>query len=519
MKKFLLTAVFAVLGACIFAQERIAVFPFEDMDNVFRGNESRMFYGEFINEVKNRMPDRTIVPREDVDRLISAEFNFQLSVFSAQEKTAEMNRVLNGTQILSGRIGKLGNEIRVTVYLCTYPELIWLPGGTTLSVANVNELFNKIPELVQQMQNAIAGGTGQPIPEEFLYEIVDGKTVTITKYNGNAATLNIPSQIDGLLVTSIGDRAFVSCRSLINVTIPSSVTSIGNEAFADCYSLTSVIIPPSVTSIGRSTFIYCSRLTSIAIPSSVISIGYYAFGSCESLTSIAVDNRNPVYASINGVLFDKNIHILIQYPTGRNQRTYVIPSSVTSIGAYAFSQCSSLTSVTIPSSVTYIGSEAFPGCSSLTSIAVDNLNPAYASINGVLFDKNIRSLITYPIGRNQRTYVIPSSVTSIERDAFYECENLTSVTIPSSVTSIGVYAFYKCSSLTSVTIPSSVTSIGAYAFSQCSSLTSVIIPPSVTSIGRNAFAYNDNLTSVTLSRRTQVGEGAFPPSARITYRD
>jgi GH24 family phage-related lysozyme (muramidase) len=312
------------------------------------------------------------------------------------------------------------------------------------------------------------------------------------------------------------------------------------------------VIPSSITSIVGYAFYYCSILTGVSIPSSVLSIGGSTFAGCSNLTSITVDNRNPTYASIDGVLFDKNIQTLIRYPQGRTQRTYVIPSSVTEIGYTALAGCSSLTNIIIPSSVTYISYNAFAdttllsisvaSCSSLTSISVDNRNPAYASIDGVLFDKNIQTIIQYPVGRNQKTYVIPSSVTTIGDGAFSDCSSLTNVTIPSSVTSVGYYAFaycsnltsviipysvtsirdyvfWGCSSLTSVTIPSSVSSIGGWAFYGCSSLTSVTIPSSVTSIGNNAFADCSSLTSVTLSRRTQVGERAFPPNTRITYRD
>ena len=158
MKKFLCIAVFAFIGSWVFSQEPIiAVFPFEDMENVLTRNDAKMFYQEFSNEFKNRMPEKSVVPREDVDRLIRTEFNFQLSVFSAQEKTAEMNKVLNGNQILHGLIGRLDNKIRIIVSLYTYPDLDRLPGGTTLIVANKTELFNKIPELVRNMQNEITG--------------------------------------------------------------------------------------------------------------------------------------------------------------------------------------------------------------------------------------------------------------------------------------------------------------------------------------------------------------------------
>jgi hypothetical protein len=133
---------------------------------------------------------------------------------------------------------------------------------------------------------------------------------------------------------------------------------------------------------------------------------------------------------------------------------------VTSIGDYAFSYCSNLTSVSIPSSVTSIGGSAFLGCSSLTSVT------------------------------------IPSGVKTIETGTFRNCSSLTSVTIPGSVTSIGGYAFFLCSSLTSVTIPGSVTSIEGYAFCLCSSLTSVTIGSSVRYIYSKAFASCPELTDV-----------------------
>jgi TolB-like protein len=175
MKKILLTAVLAFIGSWVYAQERIAVFPFEDMENVLTRNEAVMFYREFSNEFTNKSAGKfSVVPRQEVEKLINTEAAFQISDFSARAKTAEMQRVLNGTQILSGLIGKLGNNIRITVSLYTYPELAQLPGGTTLSVANKTELFSKIPELVQKMQNEIAGGnTSIPATTSKIYKVGD----------------------------------------------------------------------------------------------------------------------------------------------------------------------------------------------------------------------------------------------------------------------------------------------------------------------------------------------------------
>ena len=161
MKKFLLTTVLIIIGSWAFAQERIAVFPFEDLDKVFIQNESVVFYRWFSNEFVNSNADRfSVIPRQEVEKLINTEATFQLSDFSAQKKTAEMNRVLNGTRILSGLIAKQGKNIHIVVSLYTYPELVQLPGGATLSVANTEELFKKIPELVQKMQTGMTGGKG-----------------------------------------------------------------------------------------------------------------------------------------------------------------------------------------------------------------------------------------------------------------------------------------------------------------------------------------------------------------------
>ncbi|MGA0900321.1 MAG: leucine-rich repeat domain-containing protein [Luteolibacter sp.] len=156
--------------------------------------------------------------------------------------------------------------------------------------------------------------------------------------------------------------------------------------------------------------------------------------------------------------------------------TITIPSSVTSIGSSAFYGCSGLTSITIPSSVISIGSSAFLGCSAMTSIDVDLATANYSSSNGALYDKLQTTLIQCPGGFNG-SFVIPTTATSIESNAFRSCGGLTSITIPSSVTSIGSSAFHGCSGLTSITIPSSVTSIESSAFYGCSAMTSIDVDP------------------------------------------
>ena len=216
-------------------------------------------------------------------------------------------------------------------------------------------------------------------------------------------------------ITSIGFEAFWECDNLQSVDIPNSVVNIEAGAFCNCYNLESVTIPSSVTNIGTFAFYNCHRLTSITIPSSVATLGRSPFGSCINVPSIEVANDNPNYCSVDGVLFNKQQTILIQYPAGKANSTYTIPSSVTDIQYCAFSSCSWLNTITIGNHVTNIDAQAFYGCSGLTSM------------------------------------VIPNSITKIGDHTFYNCTSLISVTIPSSVMSIGEGAFAYCRSLTSVT--------------------------------------------------------------------
>ena len=359
---------------------------------------------------------------------------------------------------------------------------------------------------------------------DFQYSALDDGTVEITGYNGSAEKVDIPAEIDGKSVTSIGNRAFNGCTSLTSITIPNSVTEIGDGAFSSCTSL-----------------------TSIKIPDSVMQIGDYVFVGCTNLIEIEVETDNKFYSSDKGVLFNKNKTEIICYPAGIKDTIYLIPSSVTSIGKRAFQNCSNLINIKIPDRVSYIGSIAFADCTSLTSITIPN---SVTSLGNSAF-RGCASLTSI---------TIPDSVTSISGGAFGNCTSLTSITIPDSVTSIGGnafsntallknqttsekyvgkwvidcdddaksvtikngtvgiadFAFYDCPSLTSVTIPNSVTSMGEQAFGECVSLLGITIPNGVTSIDEYTFYNCTSLTSVTIPNRViSIGDHAFKECASL----
>lgn len=262
---------------------------------------------------------------------------------------------------------------------------------------------------VDQVVWTPGGGGGDPA-EDFTYTS-NGFSITITGHTRGSGSLVIPATINGLPVTAIGELAFQNRPALTGITIPNGVIYIGDFAFDGCINLTSVTLPSGITHLGNNAFYDCGKLANV-----------------------------------------------------------VIPDSVTWLGSSVFASCASLTGITIPAGVTSIGAGPFGNCAGLLAITVQEGNMAYSGLDGVLFNKNRTTLIQYPGGKTGG-YTIPSSVTSISRNAFYRCMGLTSVAIPGSVADIGYLAFASCRGLTSVTIPASVTRIDLSAFASCTGLT------------------------------------------------
>jgi hypothetical protein len=357
---------------------------------------------------------------------------------------------------------------------------ITIPNSITVIEENAlpNEPFNSLTEIIVDNGNpafiSIGGVLFDKVTDELVYNPVGREDTEYTLPDGTSG---------------IGKAAFKNCDNLLTVDIPVGVKTIGESAFEGCIGLGYADIPDTVTSIGQIAFKDCS-LSSVFIPNKVAEIGWAAFYGNKLLNEITVDEDNPNFTAEDGVLFNKRMTTLVDYPDSR-AGNYSVPDGVTEIADDAFGQSSAIIVVDIPSSVTKL--DFFNDCNMLTTINVDSENPNYASVDGVLFNKDMTKLIDYPGGKLGE-YTIPDSVTEIGSGSFANSNMLTVVTIPDSVKTIGNYAFQSCEALESVTIPNSVTSIGEQAFYNNPSLKKVVIPPSVTSIAQNAFQYCDVLT-------------------------
>ncbi len=386
--------------------------------------------------------------------------------------------------------------------------------------------------------------------------------IMITRYSGPSQVVTIPDMINGQPVIAIGGSAF-SPLTTTAITIPASVTAIAGSAFTGSRYLSAITvdganpsysskdgvlfnkdqsliiqypigkgdtayaIPGSVTRVGEGAFSSSLWLKDVTVPNSVTNIGGSAFLSCSSLVAVNIPDS---VVTIGNSAFSRS-----------GIKSVKIGSGVISLGDFAFQICGGLTNVDISSNVVFMGNLVFNYCSKLTTINVDEMNASFGSLDGVLFNKSLTTLIQFPTGKSGAGYAIPGSVMDIAESAFSRCK-LKSVTIPQGLTSIPNEVFSNCSALSAVVIPdsvvrigtrafqsckelvglglgsgSSLTNIGALAFSNCSKLTNIVIPDSVISIEKSAFEFCGGMKSLGLGEGLlSIGDFGFVGCASLS---
>lgn len=323
-------------------------------------------------------------------------------------------------------------------------------------------------------------------------------------------------------VTCIGPSAFSNCTNLINVRLPLMLKEISSNSF-DNTSLTRCIIPKGVTHIDSYSFRGC-KFTNINLPDSLQYISHSAFDNCDLLTSFEISESNKNYVTVDGVLYNAEVSILMLVPKGKSD--VIIPETVKEIGNYSFESCIKISRIELPSNVKRIGIRGFYDCKSLseiflgsvteildyafekTSLTKINLpasfsrlgdaifsecyqlleinvspdNPHYSSIDGVLYNKNATTVCAVP--KAIKSVNLPETVESIRDFAFTYCQSLHQIKLPSSLTHIG-FAAFNATNLETISLPKVLTTIEDYSFGD--KIKSVYIPKSVAEIGNYAF--------------------------------
>ena len=386
----------------------------------------------------------------------------------------------------------------------------------------VEEIFKETPEnpVIDEEEDS---SVYEVTADGYEYSVNSNNTVTITKYKGTELDIVIPSQIEGMPVTVIGNYAFAGLTKIKSVVIPEGIISLGYDAFGNCLNLQNVIINGSFSYVQPLTFFNCRSLISIDLPYGVTSIGEEAFSDCESLVSITIpetvtsigDHAFIRCKSLASELDLSNVTSIGQYAFEDCEKlaAVILGERQSYINYYAFHNCKSLKTIRIPENVTGMNHGAFFGCSGLTSIYVP------AGCSPVYFEGCSSIKTVGPVGSGSDfeygwTTEIPSAafkgltgaerieiadtITKIGSGAFKYCTSLQDITMPDSVLSVGEDAFSNCSSLKTAHLSSQITVLEDGLFSACTDLQRVDIPGSLESLDESVFESCENLTEISL---------------------
>lgn len=353
------------------------------------------------------------------------------------------------------------------------------------------------------------------------------------------------------------------------VKVPEGITTIGASAFWNNTFVEEIILPKSLKRLGGDCFYYCTNLKKVNIPRGVWIMGNNPFAGCPKLELI---NESPYFIFEDGILYGRDKKEVIYYPINKKEKEYVIPSTVTCIGKHCFFDCDNLERIVINENVVRFENNPFSGC---TKLEVENHSPYYHFENGVIYNKFKTTIIGCLNGSQIDELVIPETVTSINRNAFWNCKGIKKVVITKNIVRIGYNPFASAENMylesespeiisrdgilydktmtnllcatnravgKSYRVPASVkiinrgvfsgckdlehidfngvTYMDKSSFTNCVSLKEVYIPDSVRYIGEWAFSYCTGMKTISINKKTFVDKNAFNECpAEIIWRD
>lgn len=331
-------------------------------------------------------------------------------------------------------------------------------------------------------------------------------------------------------VTEIGERSFYNIAALTEFNFSESLKTIGDFAFYGCGKLTRIVMPDSVESIGTSAFNRCSSLQEVVFGKGLASIGSMCFNYCHKLERFVVDETNPNFKGVDGVLYNKNVDTLVLYPQGRPDASFTMPETVKHIGPYGIYEPQLLQAVTVspiletidefgmagialtgvvklPATITSIHFKAFQYDDGVTAFELPESCAAYATVDGVLYDKAVTHLLVYPAGRPDVSYETPDTVRTVGSYAFHSCKYLENIRL-TGVEKLEERAFSTAKALKHIDLANSVQLIDTYACANLSTLTYLTGTGALRAIGANAFS-STGLEFVTLPAIELLGQYAF----------
>ncbi len=510
------------------------------------------------------MADSFVVAGEKFDYELNEEGTYTITGYDGEDEVLEIPAYIDDIAVTELAPHSLYNDI--SGYKLIIPETIKKIGSNALTCSELTEievhpdngyfcdvdgvLYNKDVTMIVYYPEE---------REELSYTV----PATVTElgeycfhYGGKLEKITLP---EGL--KRIGQRAFYFVDTLKEINLPEGLESIESNAFIGCSELTDIRVPDSVTDLGWSVFDSCSGLENVYLGSGIQSIEGELFTGCSSLVSITVSQDNQLLCVENGVLFNKDKTKLMKYPSKKEDKSYTIPSTVTTVGREAFYNVEYLESIDIPNSVEIFEESAFwdlhelryveipdsvtsietsfsncpkleriligknvdfrnnynvfRDCDSLVAIEVDGENPYCASLDGVLYDKEITTLIKFPKGLDMKSFKLPASVKEINSAAFsdqegyfdefwenkemyvddclleYDYQGKGNVVVKTGTRVIGSYAFWAENEIWGVSLPEDTKMIGSMAFSSMNNLQAIYIPESVKYMGDNVFWVSD----------------------------
>lgn len=371
-----------------------------------------------------------------------------------------------------------------------------------------------------------------------LSEVIMGGGVTSIGAMAFLNCINLVGMTIDAQVEFLGAGVFSRCFKLKNITIPNSVTTINGGAFSRCTSLDRIVVPDSVTNLGGGTFSDCTNLKEAVLGSGIVAVPGSVFRYCTSLTNVVIPD------SVTRIESHAFLHC-------SSLASIAIPDQVTIIENWAFKDCRSLATIDIPERVGTVEYFAFSGCHQLTAINVHESNRSYSSMDGVLFDKSRRTLVSYPAGKGG-DYTVPDTVTRIDRPGFLDATKLDRLWIPDSVNQFSDEALSGCAGLTRVSIGSGLHNLGSRVFDECINLATIdvdasnpnlksldgvlmnkvgdtllrypigragfyVVPNTVSAIANRAFLNCDELTGIILPESVKrIGDWAFTGCVALT---